>query len=103
MKSVAELKNFLRSWLPDLRRQRNFSAVVEVQALQAITHEVGAAQSKAAQAAYTAEQADLDAAAILERAAADGLDASDLPAVRQAIKQINRSARHDHTITEVLA
>jgi hypothetical protein len=104
MKPLTELCAFLASWLPDLRRQRNYAAILEVEAVQTIVTEAQALQAVAVQAAYTAEQADLEAARLLRESLADGrIDLTEIPALRTALRHVTRSAASDHQITEHLA
>ncbi len=97
---LAELRTFLGSWCKDLRNRRDYRNLVDGEAALDIASDIQARDGAVAAAAFTAEQADLEAFALLEKAKAGGLDNSDLPLIEQALRNITRSADADHQITE---
>ena len=105
MKSTA-LKGLL-NWLAESasrsRAARWLGAAFRFDVATDLAAEVQAEQVKLSQQAYTAEQADREAASAIETALSDGqLDASDLPAIKTALRNVQRSAEHDRQITESL-
>ncbi len=96
---------------------RWFGAAFHIDVASDIAGEVAATQQAAHDAAYSAEQHDLEAekelaaaVADLEAALAGGLDKSDLPTVRRAVKRVilaracvNRSAVKDRIASDLLA
>jgi hypothetical protein len=100
---LAELGQFLRGWCGDLRRRRDYANLVDGEAALAIVADIGRRDATAASVAFTAQQADLEAVALLVKAKEDGLDSSDLPLLEQALRNINRSAEADREIAEGLA
>lgn len=104
MKPVTELMSFLASLLPPLRSARQFGAVLNLEVAQDITKEVVAKADQLSAVAYTAQQADLEAAQLIGVITADGhLTDDELPLLTRALRHINRSAGHDHTLSTELS
>lgn len=101
MKPLAELKVYLAETATRCRAMRWLGPLFCVGVTQDIVADVERDQLQIVRNAETAERADLEAAQIIETAAADGLTDSDLPAVRRALKLIRRSASADRQIAEV--
>lgn len=100
---LAEWRQFLRCWSSELRFKRDYSNLLDAEASGAIVEEMATVQVEVARVAYTAEQADREALALLEKAKLGGLDAADLPLLEQAIRHISRSAEGDRNISEALS
>lgn len=101
---LAELRGHLAAMIADFRRLRNFGAILKTEVAEDITADAAAEQGRVGRLAYTAEQSDLEAARLLRETLADGhLAAEEIPALRLALRHVNRSAARDHQITETLA
>lgn len=101
MSAFAELRSFLAHWHAELRRCGQFAHLLDVECAEEIAAEERATVEKIRAMAHRAEVHDLEAAKLLRQALVDGLDKSDLPAVRRALALLERSAREDHEISEV--
>jgi hypothetical protein len=97
---IAELRQSLSDFATRCRAARWFGALFRVGVAQAIVEDVERQQVEIANKARGAEQADLQAAKILEEAARNGLQASDMAAVAKAIRLIRLSAKRDQSIAE---
>lgn len=101
---LAELRGHLAAMIADFRRLRNFGAILKTEVAEDITADAVAQQGRVGRLAYTAEQSDLEAARLLRGVLSDRhLTDADLPAIRTALRHVNRSAERDHQITETLA
>lgn len=100
---VAELRASLSDFADRCRSQSWFGPLFRVRVAQDIAADISAHQRRIADAAYSAEQSDLEAVKVLERAAADGFTNADLPEVERAIRLIRNSANKDHAISEAAA
>lgn len=100
---VKELSDALCAFAKQCRAARWLGALFHIHIATDIVNDIAANEAKAAQAAYTAEQADLEAMKDLHAALADGLDASDVPAVKRALANLKRSADHDRSISTLLS
>lgn len=101
---LREAASFLGSWIPDLRRSRDYCNLTDAEAHQDIIADAQAAQGQVRDAAYRAEQADLEAARLLRETLADGrVTAEEIPVLKAALRNVVRSADGDHAITEQLA
>jgi hypothetical protein len=99
MSIMQELNKFLAGLIPSLRARHQYAEVLNVEVAQEIAADIAALQS----AAYAAEQADLEAAKIIGAITADGhLTDAELPLLTRALRNINRSAAHDHHLSEQL-
>lgn len=94
------MREFLASWSADLRKLRDWRNLLDAEAAQSIAADLAVREQALAGVAYTAEQADLEAVKLLEKAKEGGLDNSDLPLIARALRHIRRSAAHDHTLSE---
>lgn len=102
MTFLTELKAHLAGLVADFRRRHAYADQLQAEVAQAIAADAAAAATRASRLAYTAEQADLEASRLLRDSLADGrITAAEIPVLRTALNHITRSARHDHTITEV--
>lgn len=100
---LSELRSFLASMWSEVRRRPDPAAQNDVRALQDIAADATAQQATAARTAYSAEQADLEAARLLRESLADGkVTADEIPFLRRALRHVTRSAERDHHITDVL-
>jgi hypothetical protein len=101
---VKELKDYCGEFATRCRASRWLGALFHVRVCSDIADDIAANEAKAARKAYDSEQADLLAAKELDAALADGqLDKSDVPAIRRALANINRSAVHDREISSLLS
>lgn len=95
----------LRAYIADVairfRADRNFKGLFHVGVIEDIAVDAQREQAAIVQTAYSAEQADLEAAKLLEHAARDGFSNADLPAVQKAVRLIRSSARHDRRVVEM--
>lgn len=97
-----ELMAGLGKFAERCRSARWFGPLFWVGVNQDVAKEIEKHHRQIAADAYAAEQADLQAAKLLEDAAKDGLNQCDLPAVIQAIRHIRNSAKRDHLIASSL-
>lgn len=96
----SELRHFLLSWKRDLRARRDYRNLLDVEAAE----DIAADLQPVAAAAYTAQQADLEAARLLRESLADGkLTTADIPLLEKALAHIGNSAAADQQIAEALA
>lgn len=100
---VTELKGYCVEFATRCRASRWLGALFHVRVCSDIADDIAANEAKAARKAYDSEQADLLAIKELHAALADGLDKSDVPAIRRALANINRSAVHDREISSLLS
>lgn len=100
---VKELKDYCGEFATRCRASRWLGALFHVRVCADIADDIAANEAKAARKAYDSEQADLLAINELRAALADGLDKSDVPAIRRALANINRSAVHDREISSLLS
>jgi hypothetical protein len=97
---ITELVCYLTGWNAVARSKRRFSELLGVEAAQDIATDAVQHQRGIAASAYDAEQADLQAAKLLEEASKDGLTEADMPAIAAAIRHIRASAKKDRQINE---
>jgi len=97
----AQLCAFLGSWRKEARAKQHFETMLDIECVQDLAAEASGLVQRVHALAHKAEVHDLEAATLLERALAGGLDASDVPAIRRALALLRRSAADDHAITEV--
>jgi hypothetical protein len=101
---LSELRSRLTAFAEALRGRRQHGDQLEAEVCLDVVADAAAAQARAGERAYTAEQADLEAARLLSESLADGrITAEEIPCLRSALRHVNRSAQADHQITEVLA
>lgn len=104
MKPITELMSFLSSLLPGLRAKRQYAEVLNVEVAQEIARDVVAQHAQLSGLAYTAEQADHEAAKLIGVITSDGhLTDDELPLLARALRHINRSAAHDHRLSTELS
>ena len=106
MSFLSEAGTFLRSFVTERRARRDFAAVNDGEALTAIVADAEAEQGRAATHAYTAEQADLEAARLLAAAQDPASEGGRNITPREAapiVRHITNSARHDHQACQILA
>lgn len=103
MKPLAELSTYLRSWLRELRAQRQHATILEVETLGDIVAEGRTAAAALAATAHRARVADDEAATLLAKVLADGrVDLGEIPLLRRAQRHITTSASLDHDLAESL-
>jgi hypothetical protein len=101
---LAELKHFFTGWIADLRGRRDYRNLVEAEAALDIARDLEARDATVSNVAYSAEQADLEAQAILATVLKDRVvTAAEIPLLEKALRHITRSAAADHQIGEGLA
>lgn len=101
VRPLAELGNFLRSWIFDLRQRSDIPNLMDAEAAEQIVTEVVAERAQFAQAAYTARVADDEGLALIDRVLADGkVTPAELPLLRRARRHVARSRDIDHDLSE---
>lgn len=99
-----ELAAHLLAFGGALRRRRAYADLLQVEVAQDIHADATAHQQATARLAYTAEQADCEAARLIRAALADGhVTADEIPDLRRAFRHIRHSAAADHRISECIA
>lgn len=101
--SLSELCGYFAQFAVRCRAARWLGALFHVRVCVDIAADIEKARIEAIQKAYDAEQADRLATKLLMRALANGLDESDVPAVRRAMTLICRSAKKDSAISTLLS
>lgn len=102
-RSLPELVAFLAAFASRCRVMSWGRPLAHVRGAELIAGDLSEEHAAAARLAYAAEQHDREAVRILETAAADGLSASDLPAVAAACRLIRRSAEADRSLADAFA
>jgi hypothetical protein len=98
---VAELCQFLAGWALTAKKSRQLGELLGVEAAQTFVPDLVAHERGIAASAYSAEQADLQGIAIVERVTADGkVTPEEVPQLLTALKHFKHSAKKDHEITE---
>lgn len=97
---LAQLRLLLRGSVILAQRARNYVEQLGWESAEEVAAEVAQHEDEIRASAYDAQQADLEAAKLLEDAARDGLTQADMPAVAAAIRHIRRSAEKDREICE---
>lgn len=101
---LAELRTRLTAFAGVLRARRAHGDQLEAEVCLDVVADAAAAQRRAGEHAYTAEQADLEAARLIRESLADGrITADEIPVLRTALRHIHRSAAHDQRIADTLA
>lgn len=106
MKAIQELRSFIASMRADFRRRRDFASVIDTEAADQIASEIQSDQATASRHAYTAQQADEEAARLL--AVAQRPDSPGGPAITPSeagpiLRNIRNSARHDSAVVAQFA
>lgn len=97
---VTELNTQLAGLSLRCRARRWFGALFHVGVSQDIAADIVREERRKVDLAYAAEQADLEAVKDIQRFIANGNRACDLPILKKALRQINRSSRLDHNLCE---
>jgi hypothetical protein len=101
---LSELRSRLKAFAENLRGRRQHGDQLEAEVCLAVVADASAAQARAGERAYSAEQADLEAARLLRESLADGrITAEEIPCLRAALRHVNRSAAADHQVGQILA
>jgi hypothetical protein len=103
---LSELCAHLATFKASLRRRRAFGDVLQVEVAEDIHADVAAEQGRVGRLAYTAEQADLEAARLLKQAQQPTSEGGVLitpTEARPIFRHISSSAARDRQITEALA
>jgi hypothetical protein len=106
MNFLNELQRHIATVRDSLRARRLHGDQLQVEVVQDITLDLAIVQGRAGELAYTAEQADLEAARLLKLAQEPDSEGGVLITPREArpiFRHITRSAQRDHQITEALA
>lgn len=104
MNALKELGAYLAKTSARCGVSRWFGAKVHVDVARDILEDVHAEKAQAAALAYRARIADDEAAALIEKAIADGeLTPCDMPALQRALAHVRKSAAHDHDLSEALS
>lgn len=99
--AINELRGQLSTFALTCRARRWFGALFHLRITRAIANDIVREQRAQAETAFSAEQADLAAAQIIEQVTRDGkVTRSELSLLRKARRFIQRSARADHAISE---
>jgi hypothetical protein len=80
--------------------QRWHHALFHLRVLADIWADIKRRLTRAGRMAYDAEQADAEAAKLLRKSLADGIDRSDAPAIRIALAHVETSERKDRQLVE---
>lgn len=98
---LAELGNFLRSWIADLRKSRDIPNLMDAEAAEEITIEAAAERQQFGQAAFTARVEDDEGLALVDRILADGkVTPAEVPLLHRARRHFARSRDIDHNLSE---
>lgn len=104
MRVLRQLGAHLAAIKAGFRRNRAYAAILDAEVAEDIMADAAEVHRAAADLAYKAEQADLEAARLLRESLADGrIDLEEIPALQTALRHVTRSAASDHQITEQLA
>lgn len=98
-----ELVTYLAKHAARCRSEGWLASLFHVRVTEDIAGDVLKHEAKAAAVAHRAECSDNEAVRCIETALRGGLDASDLPLLREALNHVRASSRADHEITETLA
>lgn len=100
---LRELREYLARFIARCRAASWLGALFHARVVEDIAADLARQHRALSATAYTAEQADLEAARLLDEAARDGFSQADLPAVERAVRLIRRSAAHDRRLCDQLA
>lgn len=99
---IRELKTYLSGRAAMYRARRAYGPLLDIEVAAEITDDAMRQQNGIAADGYSAEQADLEAAKLLDGVLADNLmPKAEKDALRRAEKLIRQSAAKDHAITEL--
>ena len=98
---LSELRDRLTAFAATLRGRRLHGDQLEAEVCLDVVADAAVEQGRVGRLAYTAEQADIEAARLLRDSLADGrITADEIPCLRTALRHVNRSAERDRQITE---
>lgn len=100
---INEALAFLASWKTELRGKRDFGAVLEADGLCAIAGDIDTARETCARLAFSARVADDEGITRLEDALANGIDATDAPAIKAALRHFRCSRATDQRLAQKLS
>lgn len=101
---LGEAVGYVADLIAAYRIRRQYRELLDVEALADILRDLRADIGQAAARVYTAEQADIAAAQLLERVLDDGrVTAAEIPHLQAALRHILNSAAADHDAGEQLA